>query len=171
MRKGLTLLELIVAVALVVVIIAATAMLDVANNKLYLVTTSEMELLQEINAAAAHIHQSVRNADLVSADRDTKTISVTTGATTGVYRWEDSADADNFPDQLRYYPTGSGTFQVVATGISSFAIDYPTPVSSKVPYFNMTLKAGGQWGTNTKETTVRVSIGARQFQGLTVQMT
>lgn len=170
MRKGLTLLELIVAVALMTVVIAATSMLDIANNQLYLATNQEMELLQEINAAVVHIHQSVRNADLVSVDDAADTISVTTGATTAVYRWEDSSDADNIADQLRYYPTGAGSHQVVATGISSFAIDYPVPVSSKVSYFNITLQATGQWGTQTKTTTVRAAVGSRQFQGVTVQM-
>ena len=171
MQKGFTLIELMVAVTLITVIITATTMLDLANNQLYLVTTTEMELLQEINAAVTHVHQSVRNAAVVSVDQATKTISVTTGGTTGVYRWEDSADSGTDPDQLRYYPTGSGSYQVVSTGITDFAMDYPTPVNSKVSYFNITLKATGQWGgAKTKNTTVRASIGARPFQGVTVQV-
>lgn len=162
MRKGLTLLELIVAVALITVIITATSMLDIANNQLYLATNQEMELVQEINAAVAHIHQSVRNGAVVSVDEAADTISVTTGTTTGVYRWESN--------QLRYYPTGAGSYQVVAAGVSSFTINYPAPVNNKVSYFNITLQANGQWGTQTKTTTVRAAVGARQFQGMTVQM-
>ncbi|GEM_PF-6411815 len=162
MRKGLTLLELIVAVALMTVIIAAVSMLDIANNQLYLATNQEMELLQEINAAVAHIHQSVRNGAVVSVDDAADTISVTTGTNTGVYRLESN--------QIRYYPTGAGSSQVVATGVSSFAIDYPTPVSGKVSYFNITLQASGQWGTQTRSTTVRASVGARPYQQLTIVM-
>lgn len=155
-------MELIVAVTLVTVIMAAIATVDIANNQLYLTTNTEMELIQEINAAVAHIHQSVRNAAVVSVDQAAKTISVTTGAITGVYRYESG--------QLRYYPTGSGSHQVVATGISSFAINYPTPVDNKISYFDMTLEVSGQWGTETKKTTVRVSMGARPFQGVTMQV-
>jgi prepilin-type N-terminal cleavage/methylation domain-containing protein len=162
MRKGLTLMELIVAVTLVTVIIAAIATVDIANNQLYLTTNTEMELIQEINAAVTHVHQSVRNAAVVSVDQTAKTISVTTGAITGVYRWESN--------QLRYYPTGLGSYQVVATGISNFAISYPTPVDNKISYFNMTLEASGQWGTETKEITVIGSMGARPFQGMTMQV-
>lgn len=162
MRKGLTLLELTVAVILFTMIIAAVIMVDVTHNQWYLTTNAKTEMIQEINAAVAHIHQSVRKAAIVSVDQAAKTISVTTGAITGVYRWESN--------QLRYYPTGVESYQVVATGISSFAINYPAPVDNKVPYFNITLKALKQSGTETEETTVRVSMGARPFQGVTMQV-
>lgn len=163
--RGVTLLELMIASALVLMIIGGAVAVDFANQHMYSVTNAEMELVQEIDAAVMHIHQTVRAGEQVSVDEATDEISVTTASVTSRYQW------DSASQQLWYYPTGGGTPERIAARISGFDITYPAPVNGKVNYFNIKITASGSWGNvlDNKTTVVNTSIGARPFQKVTIQ--
>ncbi|MBI1976419.1 MAG: prepilin-type N-terminal cleavage/methylation domain-containing protein [Candidatus Omnitrophica bacterium] len=163
-NKGFTLLELMIASALVLMIIGGAAAVDFANQQMYVVTNAEMELVQEIDAAVTHINQVVRAGEQVSVDDVTNQISVTTASVTSRHVW------DSASQQLWYYPTGAGTPERIANRISGFDITYPAAVNGKVNYFNIKITASGSWGNVLdKQTIVITTIGARPFQKVTVQ--
>src|SRR3989338_6754491 len=147
-QNGFTLLELVISSILVITIIGATLSLQFANDRMYVVAVAERELLQEINLAMSHLHRELRrwgSGYKISIDSasPTQIIRVLNSSDNVVakYEWDDASD------QFRYYPTGSGSYEVVASKISAFTITYTDPdLDGKVAYFTLLIKAKGEWG-------------------------
>lgn len=162
-----------IASTLVVIIIAGALAMEFANNQMYVATIADRELLQEINFAMSHMQRELRKWApgyqilIDTASNDIKVMNPTNGVLMARYYWDDSSD------QLWYYPTGSGSYEVVSNRISSFSMSYSDlDGDEKISYFTVMIKAKGSWGTLlTKEIAVKEVFGARLFRGVVLRVT
>ena len=182
-KKGLTVLEIIIASMMLVIILSALFSLNITNNEVYLSMSGEVKLLQESSGAFFNIQQRIRRGFDVSVNNTANTIRIamdSAGTVWSKYSWEDSpSDPDNMPDEIRYYPDeAQGTiYTVIAVQVTDFAISFPIDDADsngidddgKAPYFSVFIRTQGVWpGNITKTVNVREKIGARPFQGIGV---
>ena len=165
-KRGLTLIELVIAILLVAGMIGSILAIDTANQKMYVVVAAEREALAEVSAVLTHIQQKIREGTSVTIDdSDPNPITIVKGAQTAFYTLNGN--------QLEFHDW-SGATEIVANRLkttSGFVISHPTPVSGRVISFTVTLIFQGSWGgVITKEITQRGIIGARSFQQLTIQV-
>ncbi len=169
---GFTLIELIIAAALVVVVMAAAFSLSFANNQWYVVAIADSELMREMNLALDHLQKQVRAGFKVTIDvsANPQKIRISNKDETvwSLYQWDDSSD------ELWFYPdeTNPSVKEVVASKMSLFMLSYLDPDGDqKIDYFTVLMKVTGTWGSIlTKETTLRENIGARSFQGVVIRV-